>query len=223
MSRRGFTLIELLVVIAIIAILAAILFPVFARAREKARQTSCLSNIKQLCLGWQMYAQDYDERMMGVWIGTPGATWGTRAWWFFSMEPYVKNTQIYECPSYNSVLNPGTCERRIRGGIGLNWAWTPIEGNGGDLGWMAWKKLGRLYFPAEFMVLGDSGCMGFGTYNNRDFEEWRTQTGANYWPADQYRHNDGINVGFADGHAKFTKALNIKQNQLCRVQGLPDP
>ncbi|MFO8079838.1 MAG: prepilin-type N-terminal cleavage/methylation domain-containing protein, partial [Armatimonadota bacterium] len=60
--RRGFTLIELLVVIAIIAILAAILFPVFARAREKARQTSCLSNLKQLGLGMQMYAQDYDER-----------------------------------------------------------------------------------------------------------------------------------------------------------------
>jgi prepilin-type N-terminal cleavage/methylation domain-containing protein len=63
MKRRGFTLIELLVVIAIIAILAAILFPVFARAREKARQTSCLSNVKQLSLGMLMYTQDYDERL----------------------------------------------------------------------------------------------------------------------------------------------------------------
>ena len=74
--RKGFTLIELLVVIAIIAILAAILFPVFAKAREKARQTSCLSNVKQIALGMLMYAQDYDERLcagyvygIGGWIG----------------------------------------------------------------------------------------------------------------------------------------------------------
>ena len=63
MSRRGFTLIELLVVIAIIAILAAILFPVFAKAREKARQASCLSNVKQMCLALMQYAQDYDETL----------------------------------------------------------------------------------------------------------------------------------------------------------------
>ncbi|HDP88997.1 MAG TPA: prepilin-type N-terminal cleavage/methylation domain-containing protein, partial [Thioalkalivibrio sp.] len=73
-SSRGFTLIELLVVIAIIAILAAILFPVFARAREKARQTQCLSNLKQICLGWAMYAGDYDETVMPVQVGFYPAT-----------------------------------------------------------------------------------------------------------------------------------------------------
>ncbi len=74
MVKKGFTLIELLVVIAIIAILAAILFPVFARAREKARQTSCLSNIKQLTLGVQMYVQDFDERFPPL-LCTDGATY----------------------------------------------------------------------------------------------------------------------------------------------------
>ncbi len=95
--NRGFTLIELLVVIAIIAILAAILFPVFAKAREKARQASCQSNLKQLALGTLMYVQDYDEKFP-VWnrfrpanqqpMAPPAAVF-----------PYVKNTAIYECPS----------------------------------------------------------------------------------------------------------------------------
>jgi len=227
MRRQGFTLIELLVVIAIIAILAAILFPVFARAREKARQASCLSNVKQLCLGWQMYASDYDERMMGVWIGTPGASWGTRAWWFFSIEPYVKNTQLFECPSYNDLLNPATCEQRRRTGIGMNWNWDPIEGNGGDLGWMAWKKLGILQFPAQFCVFGCSSCMGFGEYNNglsdpsHLFPNWQVGGWPNAGNAD--RHNGGINVGYADGHAKWSKTINLTENQFCRVAGKPDP
>ncbi len=74
--RRGFTLIELLVVIAIIAILAAILFPVFAKAREKARQSSCLSNMKQIVLGTMQYAQDYDERLPMRWLATDSAGTG---------------------------------------------------------------------------------------------------------------------------------------------------
>ena len=93
--RRGFTLIELLVVIAIIAILAAILFPVFARAREKARQTSCLNNQKQLGLGLLMYAQDYDEKLFNYWINN--ALGGT--YWYVLIQPYLKNTQIQLCPS----------------------------------------------------------------------------------------------------------------------------
>jgi len=91
MRRKGFTLIELLVVIAIIAILAAILFPVFARAREKARQTSCLSNVKQLALGTQMYATDCDDIL--------GITDWQAVRMFVAVQPYVKNTQMVYCPS----------------------------------------------------------------------------------------------------------------------------
>ena len=90
--RRGFTLIELLVVIAIIAILAAILFPVFAKAREKARQTSCLSNVKQLGLGLMMYAQDYDEKMPSYLPPWPAIPAGNEYCdWWNGIYPYTKN------------------------------------------------------------------------------------------------------------------------------------
>src|SRR5450631_1122108 len=91
-GKFGFTLIELLVIIAIIAILAAILFPVFASAREKARQTNCLSNVKQLALGGTMYLQDYDERFMDYYIEQHGALWNV------AFEVYIKNKQVHLCP-----------------------------------------------------------------------------------------------------------------------------
>ena len=119
---KGFTLIELLVVIAIIAILAAILFPVFARAREKARQTSCLSNLKQLALAYQMYAQDYDERCAGLYIYTATSTYrvycgnsGLYIYWMDMLYPYVMNKQVFRCPS---VSNP----TRYWGGYGWNYS-----------------------------------------------------------------------------------------------------
>src|SRR6186713_437363 len=92
-NRTGFTLIELLVVIAIIAILAAILFPVFAQAREKARQASCVSNLKQITIGQLMYAQDYDETLVTSWArGFPGD-------FNFFVQPYMKSLQVLHCPS----------------------------------------------------------------------------------------------------------------------------
>ncbi len=99
--QRGFTLIELLVVIAIIAILAAILFPVFAQAREKARGTACLSNVKQLGLALLQYTQDYDERMITPWTASPAINGGTVNVipHDIQMQPYLKNIQIFKCPS----------------------------------------------------------------------------------------------------------------------------
>ncbi len=107
MKRRGFTLIELLVVIAIIAILASILFPVFAQAREKARQTSCLSNLKQMGLGLMMYSQDYDEQLLGFGncsIGRPSP--GSCVYWQALIQPYVKNRGVTLCPT--NVANYGS-------------------------------------------------------------------------------------------------------------------
>jgi len=113
--RRGFTLIELLVVIAIIAILAAILFPVFAQAREKARQSSCTSNLKQIGLAFRMYIQDYDERTPSCnprpsggpdthgQQGLAGQSFAYNGWISNGLIPYVKNQAIYICPSINNT------------------------------------------------------------------------------------------------------------------------
>jgi prepilin-type N-terminal cleavage/methylation domain-containing protein/prepilin-type processing-associated H-X9-DG protein len=99
---RGFTLIELLVVIAIISVLAAILFPVFSRVREKGRQSACISNSRQLALAIMMYAQDYDEIYPGRWTGwyDPPTT-PVRAYvgWRTLIQPYVRNVDVFRCPS----------------------------------------------------------------------------------------------------------------------------
>jgi prepilin-type N-terminal cleavage/methylation domain-containing protein len=116
--KRGFTLIELLVVIAIIAILAAILFPVFARAREKARQSSCQSNLKQLSLGVLMYMQDYDGRSPFGWTTYEGNT-ALAYRWRDAIQPYIKNTQILVCPSNatDGTSSYGDVRRHLRAGV----------------------------------------------------------------------------------------------------------
>src|SRR5919107_1459723 len=100
-SRKpsGFTLIELLVVIAIIAILAAILFPVFAQAREKARQATCLSNMKQWSIGTKMYLSDYDETVVPCYVYTVHGV--HLQWWSDLLDPYVKNDKVWHCPNWS--------------------------------------------------------------------------------------------------------------------------
>src|SRR6478672_5615788 len=107
-TRRAFTLIELLVVIAIIALLAAILFPVFARARENARKSSCANNLKQIGLGVAQYSQDYDEILPRQWYANNGNSVGyepggaPRTRWMDVIFPYVKSQQVFTCPSHTS-------------------------------------------------------------------------------------------------------------------------
>jgi prepilin-type N-terminal cleavage/methylation domain-containing protein len=126
-SRRAFTLIELLVVIAIIAILAAILFPVFAQAREKARQASCLSNMKQIGLGFMMYVQDYDETFPSQNLALPGVIADV---WQFSIANYITSPpsnwseprgNIFSCPSNQVVrgLSQTTVDRALAIGLDL--------------------------------------------------------------------------------------------------------
>jgi prepilin-type N-terminal cleavage/methylation domain-containing protein len=145
-KRRGFTLIELLVVIAIIAILAAILFPVFARAREKARQASCQSNEKQIALAVLMYAQDYDEMLIPQWIPDLSANPPYQCWPDV-VAPYIKNSQVFLCPSNKDA--PGGMHLRTT--YGVNDPHIMPEG-----GQHITRSLGKINSPASVMLLADS-------------------------------------------------------------------
>lgn len=197
--RRGFTLIELLVVIAIIAILAAILFPVFARAREKARQTNCLNNLKQLGLGMLMYAQDYDETFcrynMGWTYTAPdpsNPSWnvrdaGTRWYltWPTCIYPYVKNIQLFQCPS--TTYNNNGCSYGLPVGcINSAGAYTDYFNNR-DL------KMAEILKPAEALMISEK----YG--GNPQY----ILSGEYYVCA--ANHNEGANCAFVDGHAKWLK------------------
>ena len=214
---RGFTLIELLVVIAIIAILAAILFPVFARAREKARQASCSSNLKQLALGALMYAQDYDEKLVSDWWNVGGAG-DPSGRWFRRIYPYVKNLQLFTCPSCGTdILTYGA----------KNWPIPPefigISVDYGIYSGMcpnAWGTgdglaMATLTHPAETVHFGDSwheftnGAAQYAAAN-----ECGGSPGcgcATSHPADPNfaRHNGGSNLAFADGHVKWANFNTI--------------
>ena len=201
--RTGFTLIELLVVIAIIAILAAILFPVFARAREKARQTSCLSNVKQLQLGLKMYCGDYDEMnpaarnclrpegtgtMAGDIAQMPGCNGFKFVPWFRVIQPYVKNLQLLQCPSDSHAY----C-----GWKGCKAEWNPTgaspqQSYGYNCNFNGVKEaaVGR---PSEVVQIMD---------NDRNIDANWNDYGCYI---DDPRHNGGWNLGYSDGHAKWQR------------------
>ncbi|PQV62499.1 hypothetical protein B1R32_13112 [Abditibacterium utsteinense] len=212
--KKGFTLIELLVVIAIIAILASILFPVFGRARENARRSSCQSNLKQIALGTIQYVQDYDERFP---LLSASDTVSPAAGWAVQMQPYLKSTQIFQCPSEtNSAANIPT------GGLGYTDYWYNQK--------IAGKSESAVEYTSSTVLHGDGssstsayGYDGISISDSGDPADNNTGTGSTNFPFTVattktssvipatrgdfgLRHLEGLNYAFADGHAKWFKS-----------------
>lgn len=216
---NAFTLIELLVVIAIIAILAAILFPVFGRARENARRTSCLSNVKQIGLGIMQYVQDYDETYPQAYLETTapapsGAQWYPGLWfWQETIYPYTKSLQIYYCPS-----SPGTSETTaaFRSHYGTNDLIIP----GDDTGRTNVTKMSAISRASETFLAMDSGRYTLTPNNILDPQAFYYLPGVHEADGaiacdqgrddtadcERGRHFGGVNMAYADGHAKWTKS-----------------
>lgn len=198
MKHRGFTLIELLVVIAIIAILAAILFPVFAQAREKARQISCVSNGKQMGIGLYMYAQDYDEHLPRVYTATNGVNNGPRDW-KDDIQPYIKNRQVFVCPS-RSLQNP-------------SYAYNYYFATGSGI------TLGAIDYVSKQLLVGEvvDANVAQGKAACNCAVDRLVPTGCNLsndvrFQADP-RHFQGLTMVFADQHAKWqrdSKYTNVR-------------
>jgi prepilin-type N-terminal cleavage/methylation domain-containing protein/prepilin-type processing-associated H-X9-DG protein len=223
MKPRGFTLIEVLVVIGIIAILAAILFPAFARAREKARQASCQSNLKQIFLANAMYASDYDETFTPV--SRPSSVVpGNGVWWMILLQPYVKNLQVLQCPDYRDArwCGMGDCEANIgqvhwryNGGYGINWGnyldgevWPPTAPYSTPAG----QSESALDDAVGTILVTESNCVVAAPGENGRAGHSR------FDPQLVRRHNDGFNVLFCDGHVKW-----LKTYQQATDRYSPDP
>jgi prepilin-type N-terminal cleavage/methylation domain-containing protein/prepilin-type processing-associated H-X9-DG protein len=221
----AFTLIELLVVIAIIAILAAILFPVFAQAREKARAISCMSNTKQMGTALMMYAQDYDEGLptwdealagaaapTGQGTGVPSYSARERVW-DYKLLPYVKSGRpevreyggVWRCPSTDQAPN----DRSYGINQVLIWKSTPMPIASGE-GRYRWMSLTNIEKPANTIFAADGGYDGriappnfFQGYTEKYV--WKVK----YSRDAPWRHQDGANYVFLDGHAKFHKGDSL--------------
>lgn len=210
---RGFTLIELLVVIAIIAILAAILFPVFARARENARRTSCASNLKQIAIGQQMYSQDYDEMLSGA-VGRGGIY--TFSGWQLLLQPYVKSNQVFDCPNVQVVTFGDPQSNYLYRSYGYNAYlnktpaadWT-VDDRGSGI------ALARIQSPSQTVMFADNLSEDGPNYgyvllippswlSGVPGAWWELKTGAGNGRIIQ-RHFDGANVAYVDGHVKWSK------------------
>ena len=227
MKRRGFTLIELLVVIAIIAILAAILFPVFAQAREKARQTACLSNVKQIGTAFAMYAQDFDEHFMATSTerhapaSAPQTPDGLAPYSYrMILNPYIKSQQIFKDPSSPAWPDPATSKIFFPSdyGVHLNEA-NIIAPNfttathqadyaaGGkleDFGFNETTPLASITFPATFILVADA-YRSDGTASRGGMYPQPWEFDVTSQSRMHALHSEGANIAFGDGHAKWRK------------------
>lgn len=227
-SQGAFTLIELLVVIAIISIMAAILFPVFARARENARRSNCLSNLKQIGLGIMQYVQDYDETYpyasRYTWGVYGEANSGSTTLWYPAVRPYIKNDQVFRCPS-------STIESSVNiGNYGVNQlvmkAANARNSSTGEL--YPYVKISSVVSTATTYLVMDAG-------NHQAYPSlcWASGDTYNYLPGmgavgatqgtisadyindfQKGRHFGGLNVIFADGHVKWLSAATVRNEAL---------
>jgi prepilin-type N-terminal cleavage/methylation domain-containing protein len=212
--QRAFTLIELLVVIAIIAVLAAILFPVFARAREKARQASCGSNLRQLGVAFTMYAGDYDGCLP---LSTSNPDRRCEGyWWYEALAPYVRNRQLYACPTGNPLNFTHTCTCSVRTHyyeryphlVGARATYTYGLWDGGPT--YSALPIDSVQHPAEKFLIGDGLCYHWHRWDapmdpakcGLDLPTW----GAIVTTPRVAPHSGGYAITFIDGHTKWCGA-----------------
>ncbi|MDQ3814303.1 MAG: DUF1559 domain-containing protein, partial [Armatimonadota bacterium] len=196
---RGFTLIELLVVIAIIALLAAILFPVFGRARENARKTSCMNNLKQIGIGFLAYTQDYDELLPSqYWFSGSNHWTGTPAW---QLEPYLKNEQIWICPSKRrGAPTPKTSGLISYGVNGIG-----FFGGGG-------RALADIQRPGEVVAYADGGTDVYldGYWCDNSYPKVPTGGQNVRFQTQSPKHLGMVNILWGDGHVKSRRVSQIR-------------
>jgi prepilin-type N-terminal cleavage/methylation domain-containing protein/prepilin-type processing-associated H-X9-DG protein len=226
-TRRGFTLIELLVVIAIIAILASILFPVFARARENARRSSCQSNLKQIGLGVMQYVQDYDENYPITFHNIDGSAAAfqdkqNERGWAYNIQPYIKSVQLFQCPSDSfagpdySLINDNSGHMNSRY---VDYTYNRNLGNAAGPT-AAVVNSSALTFVSNTVLLSEApgsncssgasvtGGPGGGSSGTTVGLARLRDDGLTPPTGPAQRHLDGSNFAFADGHVKWYKGAS---------------